>query len=253
MNHIQNKNLKTFNLNEPSNIFSDVKPTFYSFSESIFTMLKELTPNQRNFAQSIFNECNTYVDKNINLNNITSIPYKNLHFEKLLSNIIYLVKYINIKDSESVKHGICHLICIMKKTRKREFKNIKKLLFFNVEIKKYTNHKLINAYKKTFKDFNKSLGLISNTSEYSLELDKNNILLVKRNDILKEFQRRTKLAKICEIIDKEGNIQGHGYFIPKTSDDDQIIIFFKEKPYTLKEFKKTKFNTKKKNGKICWE
>lgn len=253
MNSKKNYSLEDLKLNDFKDDLSNLKPIFYSFGTSIFILMERLKPYQRLFTQSLFERCMSFVDNNPDLRNYIHIQSNFSYSNSLVSNLIYLSNFPNIKDVESIEYGICASIIALQHNKKRELNSIKKSLFYDKELKNFSNKKILRIYKKTFKDFNKSLHLIENADKYSIEFDKNEKLVLKRNDIIQEFKRRSKMSRFCQVFDDNDKSQGYVYFIPKFSEDDNFIVFYKHIPYTMYEFKKKNLHVKRKDGKISWK
>lgn len=249
MNIIQEKNFKPL---QPKEII-DLEPSFYSFGINGYVLLRNLKEHQRNIIKNIFSECYLNLKKIKNLDYNLIQDNSEVLIEHLISNLLYLSKGCNSKDYKKVIYGIYLIILKMKKTKANDFKLLKDILLFNDLIKKHSNKKLIRLYKKTYRDYNNSISLIENKDLYKNTFNQNIILETKRNDIVNEFKRRCKIAKICTLIDVHNEPKGDGYFIPRMDLDDDIVIFYKNTPYTLNDFKKTGLITKKLNGKICWK
>lgn len=225
---------------------------FLSFNENVFTKFKSLTVSQRKKAQSIFKECLYYMDDIPELKKILKTLNFQSYSEKLLSNLIISSSHPNYIDSISLKHGICILLLSMQKNKKRELKLIKDILFFDIEVQKLTNKKLFELYRKTLKNKSVAISLLDK-EEYSKIYNENMILEIKRRDILNEFFRRSKVSKVCELVNSEDVSQGKAHFIPKTEQDDIIIVMYKNEPCRLCDIKKMKLFTKRVNGKIFWK
>lgn len=255
MDVIQEKNLKTFNLNELDTVLENIKPCTYCLGINAYVLIRRLNSSQRKIVQSIFNECKSYIEKVKEFKDYTKITKGVSYSDSLVSSLVCLATNMDIDASPiEVKYGICTLILAMQDNQKRELNSIKKILFFNIELKKYTNKKLINIYKKTIRDYSGISTLyLDDDKKYSIEFDRNEKLLIQRKDIIEEFKKRSYISKYCEIVDEYDIYKGHAYFIPKFSTDDIIVVFYKHIPYTISAFKKTKLHTKKKDDKIYWK
>ena len=255
MDIIQEKNLKTFDLNTLDTVLESIKPCTYCLGTNAYVLIRKLNSSQRRAVQLIFNECKSYIEKFKEFKDHIKIVKETSCSDTLISSLICLATNMDIDASPiEVKYGICSLILTMQDNQKKELNSIKKILFFNTELKKYTNKKLINAYRKTVKDYNGISTLyLGDDKKYSIEFNKNEKLLIQRKDIIEEFKRRSYISKYCEIVDEYDKYKGHAYFVPKFSTDDIIVVFYKHVPYTIPAFKKTKLHTKKKNGKIYWK
>ena len=253
MNFVKHKNLENFNLNQEKEFSTNIKPVFYSFGINVFVMIRNLKYYERNLLQNLFSKHYSNL-KNIKHIDISLTSDDGLILlDSLISNMLYTIKNKNTSDYPEIMYGIYTVLYKMNKHKKRDLNLLKRLLFFNNEIKTYSNKKLVKIYKKTYSEYSTALSMIEDKDTYSKFFNKNVILEIQRNDIVNEFKRRCKIAKICEIVDKNNISQGNGYFIPRINLEDEIIVFFKDVPYTLSGFKKSKLSTKKINGKICWK
>lgn len=253
MNFTKHKNQENFNLNQEKEFPTNIKPAFYSFGINVFVMIKKLKDYERNILKNLFSE---YYSNSKNIKHLNySLSYDDgiVLLDRLISNMLYMIKDKNIANSNEVKFGIYAILYKMNRCKKRDLNLLKNILFFNDEIKTYSNKKLIEIYKKTYREHSSALSIVENKDTYNKLFNKNMILEIKRIDIINEFKRRCKIAKICEIVDINNVSQGDGYFIPRINPEDEIIVFFKDIPYTLSGFKKNKLSTKKINGKICWK
>ena len=253
MDFVKHKNLKNFNLNQEKEFSTNIKPAFYSFGINVFVMIRNLKYSDRNLLKNLFSKHYSNLKNIKHIDNSLTSDDRLILLDNLISNMLYTIKNKNTPDYPEIMYGIYAVLYKMNKDKKRDLNLLKSLLFFNNEIKTYSNKKLINIYKKTYSEYSSALLVIEDKDTYIKLFNKNVILEIQRNDIINEFKRRCKIAKICEIVDKDNISQGDGYFIPKINLEDEIIVFFKDIPYTLSGFKKSKLSTKKNNGKICWK
>ena len=248
----------TKQFNENKNITGEYRtltknsPTFYSFGTCIFSLIKKLSPTQRNKLKNMFVKCHDYVKDNDYFEYEKEDVSKFSYSDSLISNLIYLINFPEIPDKRNVKLGACVSMSKLMINEKREFNKIKKSVFFDDELHSFSNKKLLRLYKKTLTDFNKSIHLINNNQEYSREFDKNERLSLKEHDILKEFKRRVKISKFCKVFDSNENPQGYVYFIPKIEEDDIFVALYKHEPYSIREFKKKNLHVKREDGNIRW-
>lgn len=253
MDSIKHKNLKNFNLNQEKELFTNVEPVFYSFDINVFVMIKNLKPYEKSAIKNMFLEYYSNLKNIEDIDNVCTSDDELILLDNLISNMLHLSRNKNMPNSIQTKYGIYVIMHHMNKYKRKDLKLLKSILFFNNEVKTYSNKKLLRIYNKTYKDYTSTLLMIENKDIYKKYFNNNIILEIKRADVISEFKRRCNIAKICEIVNENGTPQGDGYFIPRFNLDDDIIIFFKNVPYTLSGFKKSKLSTKKINGKICWK
>lgn len=253
MNLIKDKNLKNVNFIQKDELFEELKPSYYSFGMNPLVMIRNLKSCDRNILKNVFLKYYSNLKNITNINIDLNYKCDTALLDNLISNMFYIIKNKNASDYNEIEYGIYSILHIMNKSKKRELNSLKTILFFNDEIKSYSNKSLIKIYKKTFNEYSSALSIITDENTYVKLLNKNIILEIKRNDIINEFKRRCNIAKICDIVDESNIYQGDGYFIPRFDLEDDIIVFFKNTPYTLSSFKKNKLLTRKKNGKICWK
>lgn len=226
--------------------------SFLCFDENVFIKFKALNNFQRDKAQNIFKECLSHIESTPELKKILKTLDVDFCSEKLLSNLIISSSCKGYVDSVSLKNGIALSILALMKNRKRELNSLRDILFFNKEISNLTNKKLFDLYKKTL--VNKSIAMsLLDKKDYDRVYNENLIYDIKRRDILNEFSKRSKISKVCDLVNVNNVVQDKGYFIPKKEEDDIIIVLFKNEPYRLLDIKRKLLFTKKVDGKIFWQ
>lgn len=256
-NNIQNKNydfLKDLKVDKAT--FKDLKPCYYSYGKGTFGMINNLKRHEREsikiLLSNFISRLHSFRKLNLKYNRVS---FENTQ-ENLISNLYFLIdKKADIRENEEYLRAIFGIFVILSCTKRgsdKAYKLMRDILYFDKTVESYTNQRLLCVYKKTVKNYN-ALSLIENKTFYEEASITNSILDTKRKDILNEFNKRSRLAKICDIVDKNDNFKGIGYFIPKMiHENDKIIVIFNNEPYSLNDFKKNKLYTKKVNGRISW-
>lgn len=251
MNNTQFNNLVKLHKQD---IFSaDISPAFYSFDINPYVMIKKLSFMQRKTFAYIVSTCHNLCEKLDISHHGIALTKKNELVDNLISNIMYIFKTGYSNDFNAVVKGICVTILRLKEIDHSYLSQLQDILSFDEIIKNLNNIDLLSSYKITFREYIKDSSVLYSEDCYKDITNNNLILEIKRQCILKELKDRCKYGKTCDILDRNNIYQGDGNFIPKKSSDDEMIILFKDMPYTLNGFKNTGLSTKKVNNKICWK